>query len=61
MSQIHCNFHSAVKVGLTGNAAFDDMDKAAIHKLKNKDYRIQQETPDHFTDDSGRELRNQES
>lgn len=46
-------FHSAVKVGLTGNTDFDDMDKAIIHKLKNKDYRIQQETPDHFTDDSG--------
>ena len=44
------NFESAVKVGGFGIASIDNLDKATVHKLNNKDYGLQQETPEHYLD-----------
>ena len=44
------NFESAVKVGGFGITSIDNLDKVTVHKLNNKDYGLQQETPEHYLD-----------
>jgi len=44
------NFETAVKVGAFGVQSIDNIEKASIHQLNNKDYGLQQETPEHYLD-----------
>jgi len=44
---------SAVKAGAAGVAKLENIDSAEIHVLDNSDYRLQVETPDHFTEGAG--------
>jgi hypothetical protein len=44
------NFVSAVKVGQYGATDIDNLNNGVIHTMDNKNYRLQQETPEHHTD-----------
>ncbi len=46
-------FESAVKAGLYGNTTIANIEEATRHGLRNEDYRLQQETPDHYSDAQG--------
>lgn len=46
-------YNSTVKAGLFGSTSVENIDKAEIHYINNSDYRLQQETPDHYIDDTG--------